>query len=73
MKFKKPKTVETLEIITERCVGCKQCVEKCKQKVFAMSEGKAIVKNISACVGCGKCSEKICKFDAINLIVSVNK
>lgn len=70
MRFKKPKKVETLEIITDRCVGCRGCVDGCKREVFAMEDGKAIVKNLAACVGCGKCVEKMCKFEAIKLVIS---
>lgn len=70
MKFKKPKEVESLEIITDNCIGCAKCVNKCKQEVFAIKDGKAIVANRAACVGCGKCVEKMCNFGAINLVLA---
>ncbi len=70
MKFKKPKEVETLEIISDNCIGCGKCVNMCKQEVFTLSEGKAIVANRAACVGCGKCVEKMCNFGAIKLVLA---
>ncbi|MFI3304679.1 MAG: 4Fe-4S dicluster domain-containing protein [Rikenellaceae bacterium] len=71
MKFKKPKEVTSLEIISDNCRGCGVCIERCKQKVFAHSDDgqKAIVARIENCVGCGKCVEKMCNFGAIKLIV----
>ncbi len=69
MKFKKPKMVETLEIIEGSCVGCGRCVEMCKMKVFAVSGRKVVVANRSSCVGCGKCVEKMCNFGAIKLVI----
>ncbi len=70
MKFKKPKEVEILEVVTENCVGCKRCVQMCKREVFSMNGHKAIVTNFEACVGCGKCVEKMCNFGAINLVLA---
>ncbi len=70
MKFKKPKEVTTLEVITENCVGCRKCVQMCKREVFAMDRRKAVVANFDACVGCGKCVEKMCNFGAINLVLA---
>lgn len=72
MKFKKPKKVESLDIDTEKCVGCGKCVEMCKREVFAISEKKAVVANIDACLGCGKCVKKMCNFGAIKLVLAKN-
>lgn len=70
IKFKKPKKVELLQIIEENCTGCGVCAKMCKRNVFTVISKKAVVSNINACVGCGKCVEKMCKFEAINLVVS---
>lgn len=72
MRFKKPKEVQSLEIISQNCIGCGACVNKCKRKVFTMdsSTHRAVVANLSDCVGCGKCVEKMCNFEAIKLILA---
>lgn len=70
MKFKKPKQVESLDIDTEKCVGCGKCAKMCKREVFAMLDNKAIVDNLDACVGCGKCVKKMCNFGAIKLVLT---
>lgn len=70
MKFKKPKEVELLEVIEDRCVGCGRCAKMCKREVFAMDGERAYVANLEACVGCGKCMEKMCNFGAINLVLA---
>ncbi len=68
-KFKKPKEVESLEVMADRCTGCARCVEMCKREVFALVEGRAVVANLASCVGCGKCTEKMCNFGAIKLVL----
>ncbi|MFR9501614.1 MAG: 4Fe-4S dicluster domain-containing protein [Rikenellaceae bacterium] len=72
MKFKKPKEVLSLEIITEKCTGCGACVKKCKREVFKMDKVNrvATIANLSDCVGCGKCIKKMCNNDAIVLILA---
>lgn len=70
VKFKKPKKVETLEIIDSKCVGCGMCVKMCKREVFGISDTQAFVANFEACVGCGKCVNKMCNYDAIKLVLA---
>lgn len=72
MKFKEPKEVASLTIITDRCTGCGSCIEKCKRNVFEMDReaGVARVVNLTDCVGCGKCVEKMCNFEAISLALA---
>lgn len=72
MRFKKPKEVVSLEIISDKCAGCGECVRHCKREVFSMdmSKREAIVANLANCVGCGKCTKKMCNFDAIKLVLA---
>ncbi len=70
MKLKRPKKVEKLEIVEDNCVGCGKCARMCKREVFAIDDKKAFVSNLEACVGCGKCIEKMCNFNAINLLLA---
>ncbi len=73
-KFKKPKKVESLTVLTDKCVGCGVCVTKCKREVFTIDKElhHAVVTNLSQCVGCGKCVTKMCKFNAIELKLSIS-
>lgn len=66
---KKSKKRVSLEILTNRCVGCKKCVKGCKRKVFAIENKRAIISDLTLCVGCGKCAKKLCKFEAIDLAI----
>lgn len=68
--LKRPKAVESLEVLEDKCVGCGQCAMLCKRAVFAMESGRAVVANLAECVGCGKCVKKMCNFAAINLVLS---
>ncbi len=72
MRIKRPRGVERLEVIGEKCVGCGRCAKMCKRGVFAMEGRRAVVANADACVGCGKCVQKICGFGAIDLVVANN-
>ena len=43
-------------------------VSRCANEGFGFVDGKAAVLDISLCVGCGKCVEKMCSFDANDLL-----
>ena len=44
-------------INSDKCTGCKTCVEICPVAVFAMKDGKATVKN-DECIGCRACESQ---------------
>lgn len=72
MLFKrKKKAVLSLQIDTTKCLGCENCVERCRRKVFDISyeKGKyfAWVSYPADCVGCGGCL-RVCPTGAIELI-----
>jgi nitroreductase/NAD-dependent dihydropyrimidine dehydrogenase PreA subunit len=52
------------EVITEKCTGCKLCVEVCPAFVFSMMKGKASVVRGDWCIGCGHCGA-VCPEEAI--------
>ncbi len=73
--FKKPKEVVSLQVIADKCTGCRACVDMCKRKVFTLDseQKRAVVAQLDQCVGCGKCLSKMCRHDAIELIVKEKK
>jgi len=59
-----------LEIkVTERCTGCKECIDICFVHAISMDNGKAKINN--DCRGCGRCVEK-CRFNAIEIDIPHN-
>ncbi|NQT94982.1 MAG: electron transfer flavoprotein subunit alpha [Candidatus Omnitrophica bacterium] len=55
----------SIEIITDKCVGCQLCIKACPFDAIYM-EGKLAVIDFDKCTLCGACVES-CKFDAILL------
>lgn len=59
-----------LEIkVTERCTGCKECIDICFVHAISMNNGKAKINN--DCRGCGRCVEK-CRFNSIKIDIPHN-
>ena len=48
--------VTTLQLDTEKCIGCKKCTEVCPHGVFIVANGKAQIVDRSACMECGACA-----------------
>ena len=57
-----------IEIDTEKCTGCGNCVTICGAKVFEIKENKAFVARIEHCLECGNC-EVVCGTDAIRFSI----
>ncbi len=55
----------SIEIITEKCVGCQACLKACPFGAISM-EGKLAAIDFDKCTLCGACVDS-CKFDAILL------
>ena len=51
-----------VEIITEKCTGCKKCSQACPFGLIVMADKKAVIKE--GCTFCGACYE-VCDFEAI--------
>lgn len=50
------KNVATLEMTSEKCVGCGMCAQVCPHAVFEMKSGKAVIADRDACMECGACA-----------------
>ncbi|MBW8016600.1 MAG: 4Fe-4S dicluster domain-containing protein [Planctomycetes bacterium] len=64
MSLKYLQNVATLELDTEKCVGCGMCVTVCPHAVFVIEDKKAIIVEKDACMECGACREN-CPVSAI--------
>ena len=60
------KNVVTLELLAERCTGCRMCITVCPHDVFVVEGRKARVANRDACMECGACAQN-CPSDAISV------
>lgn len=54
-----------INIINEKCVGCKKCAGECPFGAIDIKDKKAVIND--KCTLCGSCSDS-CKFNAINFI-----
>jgi len=52
-----------IEVIVEKCVGCKLCVKACAYDAIKMVDKIAVI-DLDKCTLCGACVSA-CKFDAI--------
>ena len=50
------KNVTTLKLDTDKCTGCRMCINVCPHAVFTHENKKAIITNKDRCMECGACS-----------------
>lgn len=60
------KNVVTLELDTDKCIGCGLCAAVCPHRVFEMKEKKAAIVDVDLCMECGACGLN-CPVEAINV------
>jgi NAD-dependent dihydropyrimidine dehydrogenase PreA subunit len=60
------KNVTTLNLDTDKCVGCAVCVEVCPHNVLAMVDKRATIVDKDLCMECGAC-QKNCAYEAITV------
>lgn len=52
-----------VQVDTEKCTGCGECVDSCPGEVYDLIDDKAVVVNVDECHGCHTC-EAMCDEDA---------
>ncbi|MBI5021777.1 MAG: 4Fe-4S binding protein [Ignavibacteriales bacterium] len=55
------KNVVTLKLDSERCNGCRMCIEVCPHDVFGIANKRAFIKNKDYCMECGACANNCCE------------
>lgn len=70
MWFNKNKEKGKAVIYIHNCIGCGNCVRKCRNDALGIysigNEQFAKLINPSNCTGCGKC-QRVCEYDAIEI------
>jgi NAD-dependent dihydropyrimidine dehydrogenase PreA subunit len=64
------RNVATLNLDSEKCIGCGKCIEVCPHQVFSLTENSAAVVDVDACMECGACSMN-CPVNAIQVDAGV--
>lgn len=49
-------TAVTLQYDSDKCNGCRRCVEVCPHAVFRMADKRAVLADRGACMECGACA-----------------
>jgi NAD-dependent dihydropyrimidine dehydrogenase PreA subunit len=62
--------VSSLEMIPEKCTGCKTCLEVCPHQVFVFENKKSVIADKDGCMECGACVLN-CKDGAIQVTPGV--
>jgi NAD-dependent dihydropyrimidine dehydrogenase PreA subunit len=70
MKHRYLKNVQSLVLLSEKCIGCGKCTEVCPHSVFSVDKGKAIIKDKNSCIECGACANN-CPVSAVNVEAGV--
>ena len=55
-----------IEIDTQKCIGCGDCVEICPADVLELQDGKSVPVHLTDCRGCGSCAA-VCEQRAISM------
>ena len=62
--------VVTLQLDSEKCIGCGMCTVVCPHGVLKLNERKAEIINRDACIECGACAGN-CPVDALSVTAGV--
>lgn len=61
----------SIQINTEKCIGCSSCVEVCPGNLIKLCEKKALIKHEQDCWGCTSCV-KACPKQAISFFLGAD-
>lgn len=61
----------SIEINSDRCIGCKRCVTVCPGNLIKIEKGKAVIKREKDCWGCTSCLKE-CKYAAIDFFLGAD-
>ena len=64
------KNVVTLKYNSEKCTGCRRCIEVCPRTVFEMEDKKARITDKDRCIECGACANN-CQYEALSVDAGV--
>lgn len=62
--------VSTLELDSDKCIGCRMCTTVCPHAVFVVEEKQARIMELDRCMECGACVEN-CPVDALTVEAGV--
>lgn len=62
--------VVTLQLDTDKCIGCGMCPDVCPHGVLALAGRKARIVTRNACIECGACARN-CPVDALTVKAGV--
>ena len=55
-----------VNVDSEKCIGCGECVDICPVEVYELQDEKSVPVNAEECVGCESCIE-VCEQAAITV------
>jgi NAD-dependent dihydropyrimidine dehydrogenase PreA subunit len=58
-----------VEVDSQKCIGCEECVNICPVDVYEMQNEKSVPVNVAECIGCESCVE-VCEQGAITVTES---
>ena len=64
------KNVVTLQLDSEKCTGCRRCLQVCPQCVLTVVAKKARISARDNCIECGACMQN-CEYEAISVDAGV--
>lgn len=68
--FRYIEDIATLNLDTDKCVGCGMCTIVCPHRILSVENKKAVIGDFNACMECGACAQN-CPVEAITVTPGV--